>query len=66
MNSEAIAGRLAYTLREVAAKLGVHERTVKRAIERGELPRPIRLGTCVRIPAAELDAFLARKLKERP
>jgi excisionase family DNA binding protein len=38
------------TAAEVAARLGVHSRTVRRLIERGEFPNAFRLGEAVKAP----------------
>jgi excisionase family DNA binding protein len=54
--------RLAYSIREAAACLGVHPLTVRAAISRGEL-RTIRLGRRILIPRSAVDELLAG---ERP
>lgn len=43
---------------DVAFGLGVSDRTVKRLIERGDLP-VVRIGTATRVPRAALDAYVA-------
>jgi excisionase family DNA binding protein len=47
------------TVREVAAKLAVCRATVYALLERGELER-VWVGGSIRIPAASLEALLAR------
>ncbi len=47
------------TVREVAAELAVCRATVYALLERGELER-VWVGRSIRIPAASLEAFLAR------
>lgn len=49
----AIGDRLFTTVPVVAQLLDLDERTVRRGIERGELPG-IRVGSSIRIPVAEL------------
>jgi excisionase family DNA binding protein len=53
-----------YTRRQIAEKLQAHEDTVSRMVERGYLPRPIKLAPgrngAVRFPAAAVDAALAK------
>jgi excisionase family DNA binding protein len=49
--------RIAYTMREAAASLGICERSVWAAIQDGRL-KASRLGRSVRIRADELDRFL--------
>ena len=46
------------SIREVVAALGVCERTVRRLIDRGDLPSH-RVGRSVRISTADLHAFVA-------
>lgn len=51
----------AHTLAQVAKMLGgVSTRTIKRAIERGELPTPTRIGGTWMMLADELQAALER------
>ncbi|WP_239989283.1 helix-turn-helix domain-containing protein [Corallococcus macrosporus] len=47
------------TVREVAEELAVCRATVYALLERGELER-VWVGNSIRIPAASLEAFLAR------
>lgn len=49
----AVGNRLFTTVPVVAQLLDLDERTVRRGIERGELPG-IRVGSSIRIPVAEL------------
>ena len=51
--------RLAYTVKECAAAVGVSPRTITREIQRGRL-RMVRIGRTVRIPAQALTQFLER------
>jgi excisionase family DNA binding protein len=48
------------TTQEAARVLRVHPWTVRAAIERGELPH-VRIGRCLRIKTADLDAFVAAR-----
>ena len=48
--------RISYTVKEVARMLGVAEVTVRREIERGNLPH-IRIGRAVRITATALTEY---------
>jgi len=48
-----------FTIAEVAERLGVSERTVRRWIRRGDLVAH-RIGAVVRVAERDLDAFLAR------
>lgn len=52
--------KLAYSVQEVAAALDLHPNTVRKLIERGELPS-VRLGHRILVPKAKLDALLADK-----
>jgi excisionase family DNA binding protein len=53
------------SIRQVAARLGVHPRTVHRWIKAGVLPRPRRVGgRLVRWPAEEIDGSLKRAFPE--
>jgi excisionase family DNA binding protein len=52
--------RVLLTVKETAARLGLHPMTVRRKIERGEIPA-VRLGhkgASIRIDEAELEAWL--------
>ena len=49
---------------EVARKLSVSGRTVWRMTDRGELPRPVRIGTrMVRWRESEIEAYIADGLR---
>jgi excisionase family DNA binding protein len=52
-----------YSVSTVAGRLDVSEDTVRRLINRGDLTA-IRIGTAVRVAAAELDSFLERRREE--
>lgn len=57
---------LLWNLDEAARQLGgVSQRTVRRLIERGELPT-VRIGRCVRIPADAARQWVQNKLDARP
>jgi excisionase family DNA binding protein len=51
-----------HTIPETAEQLRLSARMVERLIERGDLI-PVRIGRSVRVPDAQLDAFIARKLQ---
>lgn len=46
------------TYAETAQVTGVNERSIRRLVATGELPS-VRFGSCVRVPAAVLDAMVA-------
>lgn len=51
---------LSYT--ELAERLGVCERTIRRDVDEGKLPKPIKIRGCVRFDGLEVEAALkARK-----
>lgn len=50
---------------EVAKILGVCVRSVRRAIARGELPRPVRVGRSVRLFQSDVLAYLQRLREQR-
>jgi excisionase family DNA binding protein len=52
-------------LREVAKTLGICVRSVRRAIDRGELPRPVRVGRVVRLFTSDVNTYLQRLRKQR-
>jgi excisionase family DNA binding protein len=52
-------------LPEIAAILGVCVRSVRRMIDRGELPSPVRVGHAVGLMKSEIEAYLDRIQKER-
>jgi excisionase family DNA binding protein len=49
-----------YSVREVAARLGVHPETIRRLIHDGRLDA-VRVGRVLRVPRHAVDAFLARQ-----
>ena len=51
---------LLYSVREVAALLGVHPETVRRLVHDGRMGA-VRVGRVLRIEAHEVDGFLARQ-----
>ncbi len=53
------------TIKEVAATAALSERTIYRLVAQGAL-RPAREGRRVLFPRSEVDAWVARKLAERP
>jgi excisionase family DNA binding protein len=50
---------------EIAKVLGVCVRSVRRMIDRGELPAPVRVGRAVGLMQSEVEAFLERMRKQR-
>jgi excisionase family DNA binding protein len=48
------------TTRTAAERLGCHPWTIRAAIQSGELPH-VRVGRCLRIKTADLDAFVAAR-----
>lgn len=48
------------TIDEVAARLALHHRTVRRLIESGDL-RVVRIGRAVRVQENELERFIAER-----
>ena len=56
---------LALSAAELAERLGVSERHIRRMDSSGELPTPIHIGRCVRWPIAEIEAWLAASEKDR-
>ena len=52
------------TAREAAARLGVNERTIRRAIGRGELPATKHAGVC-QVTPQDLARYRARRLISR-
>lgn len=53
-----------YTIGQLAAKLQIHPNSVKRLVDDGRLPRPVKLSPGrtgrVRFPVAETDLAIAR------
>ena len=56
--------QLAVSLKEAAQMLGVHVKTVKREIDRGNL-RALKIGKVWRVRVAEIEAYLKRKEREQ-
>lgn len=56
-------GRLAYTIPDACAAIGVSRSMLYELIGAGEI-RTIKIGTRTLVPASELSAFIERKLKE--
>jgi excisionase family DNA binding protein len=52
-------------LPEIADKLGVCARSVRRMTDRGELPHLVRVGRAVGLMQSDIEAFQERMLKER-
>jgi excisionase family DNA binding protein len=52
-------------LPEVAGVLGVCVRSVRRMIDRGELPPCVRVGRAVGLMQSEIEAYLERMRNER-
>ena len=52
-------------LREVAASLGVCERSVRRMTDRGELPRLVRVCRTVGLMQSDIEAFQERMREQR-
>lgn len=63
-SSKPLTARL-LKLAEVAAILGVCSRSVSRAIDRGELPKPVRVGRSVRLFESDVLAYLQRLREQR-
>jgi len=58
-------GELALSALQVAQRMGVSLRHVRRMDAEGLLPKPINLGRLVRWPLAELEAWLAAGAPDR-
>lgn len=56
--------RQALTYRETGNVIGLSERTVWGLVDRGEL-RAVRIGRAVRIPVAEIERYLADRLRNQ-
>ena len=50
---------LAYSAKQLAEKLGLSERSIRRMDTTGELPAPVRLRTRVKWRASEIEDWLA-------
>ena len=59
MEQHAINQTLALTAEELAERMGVSLRHVRRLDSSGQLPKPVRLGRSVRWPVSEIEAWLA-------
>jgi excisionase family DNA binding protein len=53
------------SLEDVARILGVCVRSVRRMADRGELPRPVKVGRAVRLFKSEVMAYLKRLREQR-
>lgn len=53
-----------YSCREIAGYLGLSEKSIRRLIDRGELPS-VRIGRSVRVDMKKLDEILENKIEER-
>ena len=49
---------LAFSAAELAQRLGVSLRHMRRLDSSGKLPKPVRLGRCCRWPVQEIEAWL--------
>jgi excisionase family DNA binding protein len=56
---------LALSATELAYKLGVSLRHIRRMDSSGKLPRPVKLGASVRWPVAEIEQWLAAGAPDR-
>lgn len=56
-------GRMAYTIPDACAQIGVGRSKLYELIGAGEI-RTFKVGTRTLVPASELVAFIERKLKE--
>lgn len=57
--------RIGYSIAEAAAKLSVSGRHLRRLIDKGEFPQPIRVGGRSIVLAADLDGYVAGRVRER-
>lgn len=55
-----------YTIGDLAARLQCHRRTIERALRDGSIPRHVRIGRSVRIPASAAAAFLGSRQVDQP
>lgn len=53
------------TVKAVGTKFNISTRTVWRLVERGDLPRPVRIGRCCRWFEADILAVKKRLLEQR-
>ena len=63
MDNESNVERVAYSVREAAASIGVSSRMLHDYIKDGSIAH-FRMGTRVLIPAAELKAFIERRTQK--
>ncbi len=56
---------LAFSAQQLADRLGVSLRHLRRCDSAGKLPRPIRLGRSVRWPVAEIEQWMAAGAPDR-
>ncbi len=57
-NTEAQSNPLAFSAQQLADRLGVSLRHIRRLDSAGKLPRPIRLGRSCRFSVAEIESWL--------
>lgn len=53
--------RLFFGLKEVARMLNISERTLRREIQRGNFPQPVKIANRCMISRSGLDAYLQQK-----
>ena len=56
--------RMAYRLFEIASMLGVRTKTLRRAVDAGDLAH-FRVGTTILVDAEDLDAYIKTRKKGR-
>ena len=61
----AVQSPLAFSAQQLADRLGVSLRHIRRLDSAGKLPKPVRLGRSVRWPVNELEQFLAAGAPDR-
>ncbi|MCK4850608.1 MAG: helix-turn-helix domain-containing protein [Phycisphaerae bacterium] len=64
-NVSTVQSPLAFSAQQLADRLGVSLRHIRRLDSAGKLPKPIRLGRSVRWPVQEVEAFLAAGAPDR-
>jgi excisionase family DNA binding protein len=52
-----------YNIQQVAEKMKVSDRTIRRLVDSGRFPKPIRLGRGLRWPHAVITEFLQQQAK---
>lgn len=65
MMTEASSSMLAYSAMQLAERLSVSLRHIRRMDAAGKLPRPVRLGRSVRWPLREVEAWLSAGAPDR-